>query len=253
MFPYALSADAGSLALLPLQILSVYLQDVLKSKKPYKLVDGVKQRYKAIELGAGTGPYPSLPPSHSSSIPAGLLSLSLHAMGYDVVATDTPLIAHGILHSNLSSNRSTALSAPILEARALDWFSPPSSWSWTTSPITPSLSSSPSPSHEAPLLQPPFDLILTTDSIYSPTLSTPLLRTLHALSPLSPPIYLSLEVRDPSLIDEFLESARTEWGFKCSKVEKGRLERLVRGMGWEEEDWEGVEVWKLKWGPGRKR
>lgn len=242
----------------PSQILSVYIHELLKSKKPYKLVNGVKQRHKAIEVGAGTGPFlPSLVSLPLTLPLAGLLSLSLHGMGYDVVSTDIKFVAQGILRANLSRNRSTALSAPTLEARTLDWFSPPSSWDWTSASITPSSRPTPPSSSTPTFLQPPFDLILTTDSVYDPSLSTPLLRTLHALStpPLSPsppPIYLSLEVRDPDLISSFLESARKEWGFKCVKVEWGRLERLVGregdgGMGWKEEDWDGVEVWKLKW------
>jgi hypothetical protein len=45
-----------------------------------------------------------------------------------------------------------------------------------------------------------------------------------------------LEVRDAQLINDFMHSAKIEWGFKCSRVEEGRLERVVRGLEWEKED-----------------
>lgn len=173
----------------------------------------------------------------------------------DVVATDIPSIATGLLHTNLASpaNRSAALDAPVLQARALDWLIDPSGWDWTQSSVTPPLLL-PASSSE-PALVPPFDLICTTDSVYSPNLSQPLLRALHALSTpphasasKPPPIWLALEARDPDLIAEFLRSAKEDWKFKCAKTDGGRLEKLVGegGLGWELEDWEGVQVWKLQ-------
>ena len=185
--------------------------------------------------------------------------MSLNAQGYNVLATDVPSIAEGLLRTNLAARPppTTELQQPSLQAKALDWFAEPSTWDFERSSVTPRESDTPAPSTLDPTLRPPFDLITTTDSIYHPSLSQPLLRTLHALSTsphsvsrsTGPPIFVALEVRDPQLIDGFLESARIDWGFKCSRVENGRLEKLMGegGVGWEGEDWEGVQVWKLVW------
>lgn len=189
----------------------------------------------------------------------GLLALSLNAQGFDVLATDVPTIADGLLHQNLTARPPPQ---PKLQSRALDWFSEPSSWDftrWSISPPSEGSADSDPPPSPSELLAPPFDFITTTDSIYDSSLSLPLLRTLHALStpPLAsrtpPPIFVALEVRDPQLIDSFLREAKEAWGFKCSKVEDGRLRKLVGedGVGWEEEDWAGVQVWKLVMGKGR--
>jgi hypothetical protein len=107
---------------------------------------------------------------------------------------------------------------------------------------------------EGARIQPPFDLIVTSDSVYSPSLITPLLRTLHALSrpphilPRRPPlVYICLERRDPIVVESFLKEAKEQWGFKCRQVEKSRIEKWVgQGWGWANEDWEGVEIWKLE-------
>lgn len=190
----------------------------------------------------------------------------MHHLGYDALATDIPAIVDGVLSHNLAANTPVAPSpsAPTLHARALDWFAPPSTWDFSLPSITPPHPSAcPTDPPPTPHPRPPFDLILTSDTAYDPSLSSPLLRTLHHLATLSaaatpsgrpPPVLLALEVRDPALIGAFLESARGEWGFKCSRVENGRLERLMGegGVGWAGEEWEGVEVWRLVLGRGKR-
>lgn len=233
-----------------LQVLSVYLHELLK-RPP----GGPRPR--AIDLGAGTGASRRENLRDRSRADGrsltGLLSLSLASQGFDVLATDVPSIANTLLASNLSRNSSlvdVGASAPILEARPLDWFAEPSTWTWDQPSVTPLDSISPSQDALSTILSPPFDLIVTTDSIYHPTLSQPLLRTLTALTKLCPPstpVFVALEVRDPVLIAAFFDSARTEWGFKCAMVEEERLKMIVRRRlpEWEDEDWEGVQVWRL--------
>lgn len=182
----------------------------------------------------------------------GLLPLSLHHSGMDCVATDIASVAV-LLDMNLcTANRSGALDAPALEARSLDWFVNPVEWNWARRDIT---GSGVDKDDVSSLLAPPFDFIVTTDSVYHPSLTQPLLRALHALStpPYAPstkppPIYLALEARDPDLIAAFLDSARTDWAFKCSRTDNARLEKLLGkgGLGWSADDWEGVQVWKLQ-------
>ncbi|ORY61945.1 hypothetical protein BCR35DRAFT_283426, partial [Leucosporidium creatinivorum] len=238
----SLEDSTGRTLWLGAQVLAVYLHDLFGSDKSYKSVAGGAKRRKTVcDLGSGTG----------------LLALSLNAQGFDVLATDVPTIADGLLRQNLAARPppTTELEQPILQARALDWFSESSTWEFSRWSISPPAEGNDTDSDPPPndLLSPPFDFITTTDSIYDSSLSTPLLRTLSSLSspPLSsrtpPPIFVALEVRDPQLIDSFLRQAKEEWGFKCSRVEDGRLRKLMGedGVGWEDEDWEGVQVWKL--------
>lgn len=54
------------------------------------------------------------------------------------------------------------------------------------------------------------------------------------------------------MIDTALERARSE-GFEVKMVNKGRVGKSVeRWMGWGREEWEGVEVWKLRWKGGKE-
>jgi len=236
--------------------------------------NGIKRRKCCIDVGAGTGikllsfsERKILTPSN-----LGLLSLSLHHMGYNILSTDVNIIAEGILATNLQNNQSKDLDAPVLESRTLDWFVDPTKWNWKQKDITTSNDSSAPDSEPTSFLSPPFDFLVTSDSIYHPSLSQPLLRTLHSLSSLqisqnydaststislnkkklsSPPIYLALENRDSPLIDAWLKSAQDDWGFKTTRVVHERLEKLIGqgkgGLRWEEDNWHSVEVYKMKW------
>ncbi|GAA5910306.1 uncharacterized protein JCM6883_001149 [Sporobolomyces salmoneus] len=222
------------------QVLEAYLHDLLKSTSPLVSPsnrNSAQRRQRIIDVGAGTG----------------LSSLSLASMGYDVLATDLDLIVDGILCQNIKANESileinAGPSQPRLETKVLDWFQDPHEWEWDGA-------------GEEDVQEPtgpPFDYIVSADTIYDPSLSQPLLRTLHALASrssrsttTSPLVYIALEARDPALISDFLESAERDWSFKCSRIDHSKLRKLVEskesGLGWEEEaTWEGVEVWKLK-------
>jgi len=95
------------------------------------------------------------------------------------------------------------------------------------------------------------EIITTTDTLYSPHLVLPLLKTLKAISSLpntlgkTPTIYIALERRDSQVIDDALTLAEG-MGLGLRLVGKGRLGRCLRdcGWGWKGDDWEGVEVWK---------
>lgn len=224
-----------------------------------------------------------------TSLGIGLLALSLATQGFDVLATDVALLAEapeGLLERNLASNRhlwpSTTLGqVPRVEARVLDWMSDPSSWDFSKQTINsgsplaliddpagnnqhdtedgPTAGTTTLSGQTRALLEPPFDLITSSDSVYSDALVQPLLRTLHALCTLSittttattPAIYLAIEVRDPLLVQRFLDSARDDYGFKCARVDDARIEGVVRPWGWDRNEWDGVEVWKLTLGRRR--
>lgn len=140
-----------------------------------------------------------------------------------------------------------------IQVRELDWTVEPEQWSWTDakSVSSPSLPKNP-PSEDT--LGPPFDLIITSDTVYVPQLAQPLLRTIHALASISSArgksllILLCFERRDPLLIDRTLDDARQTWGFKPERVPHKKLAQAMdkTGLKWGKEDWDGVELWKLK-------
>ncbi|GAA5986709.1 hypothetical protein JCM11641_007744, partial [Rhodosporidiobolus odoratus] len=227
----ASSADStGRTVWLGAQVLAVYLHDVLKPPRP-SLPGGRRKR--VLELGSGTG----------------LLGLSLFSLGYDTLATDLDFIVAGVLAQNVERNldviKTGGAGEARMEKRVLDWFVEPIRWEGHVDRGA---------DRGTRLLEPPFDLIVTADTVYDSSLSEPLLRTLHGLARSSPsaPIYLALERRDPALVDSFLSSAAETWGFKCSQVEHARLRRVVESkegtLAWEADAWDGVEVWKLKLG-----
>jgi len=101
---------------------------------------------------------------------------------------------------------------------------------------------------------PPFDLIVTSDTVYISQLVQPLLRTIHTLASLSsaggksPWILLCFERRDPLLIDRTLNDAHHIWGFKLERIPHKKLAQAMdkAGLKWDRGDWDGVELWKLK-------
>ena len=189
-------------------------------------------------------------------------------MGWDVVATDTPQIVDAVLRRNIAHNiAELPPGSGTVQARALDWTVPPEQWTWdnprsiascaeteaNTASQTASVGSASEGGGEHTLLGPPFDLIITADTIYSPALTGPLLRTLKALcqqsiaqgtkSSRTPPIYLCLERRDPALVDQVLADAAKDWTVK--RVPHSKLSHAMEkgGLSWEKSEWEDVEVW----------
>jgi len=181
-----------------------------------------------------------------------LSSLALASLGWDVLATDVPHVIQSVLKNNVTSNLSALpLNSGTVQVRELDWFVSPANWSWDhksiishSSPLAPS--STPSPT----LLCPPFDLIISADTVYASELIEPFLRTLYTLSTLStrPPIYLCVERRDPLLLDRLLAEAKEKWNFTVERIPHKKLARSLAksGVHWENSDWDGVELWKLR-------
>lgn len=169
-----------------------------------------------------------------------------------MLATDTAQIVDSVLHPNVLANTCEGnhgqpdvrlVGQGTVEVQELDWFKPATAWN-----IPNRFKSSPT-KNEA--ISYDVDMIITCDTVYSPDLIIPLLRTISILSDQSTTIYVSLEVRDPTLIQSFLDQAiGTEFRFSCSKVPEETLKRSLEvNLGWREaerDDWLGVEVWKLK-------
>ena len=129
----------------------------------------------------------------------------------------------------------------------------PDQWSWTDAKSVSSPSLNTDTSTGDPV-GPPFELIVTSDTVYIPQLAQPLLRTIHALASQSsargksPLILVCFERRDPLLIDRTLDNARQIWGFKPERIPHKKLIQAMdkAGLKWDREDWNGVELWKLK-------
>lgn len=238
----------GSTLWLGAQILALYLFDMYGSKK--RPLDG-GSRPKAIDLGAGVG-------------------LTAHVMamlGFDVVATDLNVVIDAVLRQNVEDNLDrvkgwgnggevggVARGCGDVEVRELDWLVQPEDWDWdSVESITgPELQSEemgrPKKGGD---IGPPFNLVVTADTLYHQDLVAPLLRTIKSISIQSrkgrkyPPVYVALERRDPEVIEHALELAKRE-RFDCKKVPDGKIVKCLESVEykWEKEDWEGVEIWK---------
>ena len=181
-------------------------------------------------------------------------------MGWDVVATDLEDVINPVLAPNIARNRgSLPPAAGRIDVRVLDWTLLPDQWAWNDpNKIASTLCIEGQSLHDPQqtILAPPFDLIISSDTLYSVELVTPLLRTLHSLCKCSiesspdtrpPPVYLCLERRDPSLIDRALSEARDNWDFKLERVPPKRLAKAMEkgGARWEKDQWDGVELWEM--------
>ncbi|KAG8899072.1 hypothetical protein FRB99_006953 [Tulasnella sp. 403] len=238
------------------QCLSLYLSDIeqslLKSVKARRKVENTttaERPPRAIELGSGIG----------------LGALALSSSGWDVLATDTDFIVRSVLQPNVTTN--TSLSSGRVRAKELDWTTPPLEWRWDN-PSSVTCSAEKEAINEVddiamPTIDPPFDLIISSDTIFSAELAPCLLRTMAHLSKISrvppasaetpggkayyPPVYLAIENRDPLLVAKTLNEAREEWGFGLTRVPHTKVSATLKtgGVDWDEEEWEGVEIWVL--------
>lgn len=252
------------------QCLSLYLAESLKNKSSSLGASAGAKRPRAIELGSGIGLSACVSGrrfrcvdqllfarcSHS----LGLFSrLALASMGWDVIATDLQDIISAVLASNISCNRSKLPpSSGAIEVRVLDWTVSPDHWVWDdlNTIASPHVEKASCTADQSSILAPPFDLIISSDTLYSAELVTPLLRALRELCNVSissspearpPPIYLAIERRDPELIDRALSEATNSWGFKVERVPHKKVAKAMEkgGVHWERGAWDGVEVWKL--------
>ena len=210
---------------------------------------------RAIELGSGIG-FTASVFFNFSLHPAFtfMFRLALASLGWDVLATDIPHVIESVLKNNVTNNiAGLPPNSGIVQVRELDWFVPPANWIWNhksiishSSPLIPSATSCPS------LLRPPFDLIISADTVYASELLQPFLRTLYSLSMLStsrpPPIFLCVERRDSLLLDRLLSDAKDKWNFAVERIPHKKLARSLEksGVQWKKSDWDGVELWKLR-------
>ncbi|KIJ68972.1 hypothetical protein HYDPIDRAFT_79807, partial [Hydnomerulius pinastri MD-312] len=224
------------------QILSAYLANEMKGTRARSGI-GEQRRSRAVELGSGIG----------------LTALALSSLGYDVLATDTAHVCDSVLRHNIAANlQHLPSNAGVIQVRVLDWSISSDRWQWNDPMrITPDGDRLNGGGETEDLLGPPFDLIVSSDTLYDASLIDPFFRTVRALSkprlqhqphapapsPLRPPLLLlALERRDPQLISRALSCAPIPLTQVPTKKLKKALERA--GMQWDRLDWEGVEVWR---------
>ncbi|KAG0144942.1 hypothetical protein CROQUDRAFT_79419 [Cronartium quercuum f. sp. fusiforme G11] len=241
----ACGTSTGATLWLGAQILSAYLLSE-STNRP-----GNGRRY-AIEIGAGTG----------------LVSITLSALGYCVLATDIEPSMTDVLMPNMQSwmASSSQWSGPMCVCSldwncSIDWLSIRSCLHSVTQPgfvqdvvfnlnLNLNTNRIGESSPEEMTIEGPveFDLIVTSDTVYTPELVEPLLKTLLELSGTSrrpPPIYLALERRDPTLVEDFLAKAKQS-NFKTDRISHSTLVKITEKMSWKLDDWEGAEIWKLR-------
>ncbi|KIJ16828.1 hypothetical protein PAXINDRAFT_168284 [Paxillus involutus ATCC 200175] len=182
------------------QVLSAYLVNELKGSRVRARV-GEQRRPRAVELGSGIG----------------LTALVLCSLGYDVLATDAAHVCDSVLRRNIAANlQHLPSNAGTIQVRVLDWNIDSDRWQWDhPMRITPDENSSNQDGATENSLGPPFDLIISSDTIYDASLIDPFFRTVRALSTFSlpgqtliPPLFLlALERRDPQLVDNALSHA----------------------------------------------
>ncbi|SPO39049.1 uncharacterized protein PSFLO_04528 [Pseudozyma flocculosa] len=228
----------------------------------------------------------------------GLLSLLLARLGWHVIATDIQPVLSTVLRRNTRTARflpAMATSGGKLEVRQLDWTCPPHDWDWSRrgniagppnhggggvdqyqdqhlddeddyADVTRTLRATEGTT-------PDFDLILTADTVYEPSLVRPLIRALSHLyrshsafdrphtheqqehgrratrSPSRPHILLALERRDGATIDAALAVARDEFGLDFQRIPHRKVKKTFDshgdGRSWRRDDWLGVEIWQL--------
>ncbi|KAI6103484.1 hypothetical protein F5141DRAFT_1007801 [Pisolithus sp. B1] len=227
----------GTALWLGAQLLSAYLAAEFKDVHSRSTT-----RPRAVELGSGIG----------------LTALALASLGYDVLATDTAYVCNSVLLRNIKTNLPSLppTCAGTVQVRELDWLVSSDMWNWSD----PSSVTSPTQSNEAPkmsgiedTLRPPFDLIVSSDTLYDESLLDPFFTTLQALctqgrdstssTPAKYPLILiALERRDPALISAALARAPISLVQVPTKKLKKALDRS--GIRWDGADWDGVEIWR---------
>ncbi|KAH9454564.1 hypothetical protein Pst134EB_014636 [Puccinia striiformis f. sp. tritici] len=233
--------STGSTLWLSSQILSAYLLATLSKN----MARAKSRSLRAVEVGAGTG----------------LLSITLSALSYTVLATDIEPSLTQILLPNVRNWMEDNPSAGKICTCQLDWNLEPDPQSICTAfssdanlELTSDLNLPTESDGQARILTRQdglatisIDLIVSADTVYTVELIRPLLTTLTKLTTMSlkqPLIYIALERRDPNLVDSFFRIA-VEMGFRATQVEHNRLRKWVDSTGWIDGDWEAVEVWKL--------
>lgn len=231
--------STGSSLWLSSQVLSSYL---IHTYAKAQQSNARTTRRRMLELGSGTG----------------LLSLLMARLGWQVTATDIPPVLDSVLRPNVRAGLyqlvNTGLAvADQIHVAELDWMAAPGRWLWHPQfgfPSTKEHTNTPDTNIAA---ETHFDLILTADTIYEPSLIRPLFSTIAHLctrqADSRPTVLLALERRDPAHITEALSIAQEEYSLNFKQIPVKRVRKIFDTLGdgatWSRDDWDGVEIWKL--------
>ncbi|SPO28921.1 uncharacterized protein UTRI_05034_B [Ustilago trichophora] len=231
--------STGSSLWLSSQVLSSYL---IHTYAKAQQSNARTTRRRMLELGSGTG----------------LLSLLMASLGWQVTATDIPPVLDSVLRPNVQAGLYRLVNAGTivpeqLHIAELDWMVPGERWLWHPQFGFPSTEEHTDSSDTSIPAEPHFDLILTADTIYEPSLIRPLLSTIAHLymrqDGSRPTVLLALERRDPAHITEALRIAHQEYSLNFKQVPVKRVRKIFDTFGdgatWSRKDWDGVEIWKL--------
>lgn len=177
------------------------------------------------------------------------------SLGWNVIATDIPDVISSVLDKNIRNNR--AQLSGTVHVRELDWTVPPDKWVWSDGLVIASQFPPSAPLDDEHSLKLPFQLIFSADTVYKEALIEPLLRTLHGLSMISviaskslrgPPILICIERRDPLVVDRLLLEAKQIWNFDVERVSLRKIAKALEkgGVQWEKNEWDSIEIWKMK-------
>ncbi|BFZ57421.1 hypothetical protein PYCC9005_004473 [Savitreella phatthalungensis] len=168
------------------QVLAAYVVEVQTA--------GKRKKRTAIELGAGTG----------------VVSIVAGGGGWKVWATDVEEVCEMVLRRNVAAARAGTEEEMDVQVVAVDW------------------QSLPQVGERMGELGDRFDYVLASDVIYAPTIIPPFIDALVRFGSghRTTTCYIAQEVRDPDLMDTFVEGA-TEAGFKVSRIPGGEVKKAL--------------------------
>ncbi|KAI0337072.1 hypothetical protein BDW22DRAFT_1416037 [Trametopsis cervina] len=228
------------------QVLSAWLAEHHDTTQRVKKSAEVEaRRPRVIELGSGIG----------------LTALAMCSLGWDVLATDLPDVVDSVLSQNIKDNLPMLPpGSGTIHVRVLDWNVPPTEWVWHDDTAIASETRKPSDNSTptvttATRIIPPFDLIISADTVYSLHLIEPMLRTVNHIRTAGvtsgftptrwPAVYICLERRDPIVIERLLNDARKTYAVE-QVPERAMLRAMEKyGLTWDQDDWDGLEIWSL--------
>ncbi|KAJ9127329.1 hypothetical protein QFC24_000736 [Naganishia onofrii] len=187
-------------------------------------------------------------------------------MGYQVTTTDIDPPMTQVLRPNIERNVTRMNLTPITVTE-LDWCNLPASDGKGIPDAQ--IDVEHALLHGGRQWNQPWDIVLTTDTIYHVDLVQPLLRWIRILSvtsqsandnglessdpqtPVYPPVFVALENRDPTLVANALALANS-YGFVTKRISQSRVDKCLAKTGWSwdrslKSDYDGIQIWKWRY------
>ena len=211
------SGTTGSTLWLSAQVLCEYLAETLSSRSGLGRKRGkLGRKTRSLELGSGIG----------------LSALVMRELGFEVTATDIPSTCEDFLRPNIEKN--TLDDDEEVKVMSLDWLA--SLQQIGNQPKVDTFGLPP---------RSDYDYLVGSDLVYEDSLLPGLCRTLSYFTGGNTVVYIAQEIRVQSLFDIFLEECQ-RCGLRGAKIPPDAICKSMRAKGWRDEDWDGVEIWKLR-------